>query len=873
MMTSQKARLKASELLFIRISGIISVIISIIQFFVFKREFSSSQQTFSWFPFVLFTFLVGSFFLILSFFLKKGNRSLHKKVNNILENRRKVAVNFLVVSIFVILILSRTLDLQSSIINLGMSWLGLLFYANLLHLLIFIVYRQIKTKVDKSYTVLAISMISIALVWLFMAITRIGLQPDQAFWNVAAVPMMWVSLAIILLLVLLFHEIINWIIVRKNWNPDPKTLVLFEISLVLGIWLVASLVWINTPYSNSYFLLGPLPPDDYYLPKSDARLMDLGGQYLIIGGKLETPYFTEKPFYALFLGLLHFIFGQSYQTITNIQIILLALFPVLLYLFGKKLSGKLYGLALALFAIIKETTAILFTYKISVSNSRLMMTEFPSALLLLLLAVFLFIWLNEKKNGLYLPLLSGGVLGFSIFIRSNNLIVFMIVLIFLILSGIKNLRERVPQILIFLLGVIIMILPWIVYNQITYGKDPITWKVKAALSTRFSADENIDTRIESPDREATQTPTEIPETIETIPTSNINKAAKQFDETYVDFSVWKVQARLAPNKTLDTIEISPIVEQTEVISTPFYNSKFSMVLGHFLNNQVKSLFVLPFQLYPARPTTILEQEYWHEPVSWDGDMPPEHIIAFFVNLILISFGLQFAYSQFKWAGLVPLILQMSYYFSNALVRTSGSRYLLPVDWVVYLYFLLGLWSILRAISLIPKFKPSVIIEKQSGNQRFWISLPVCLLIGFSLPVLNLAFPTLYHNESKSEVLQRLPMQKIEEEIGITPTHMEEFFNNPNTLFLYGKEIYPAYLSGDNGPIDKGLRFTLLTPTLYEVVIAYGIDLEEKLPDGEDMIALGCKYPGSDQVITYLVYFVQSDRLIWSTSTTFKDICQ
>jgi len=70
-----------------------------------------------------------------------------------------------------------------------------------------------------------------------------------------------------------------------------------------------------------------------------------------------------------------------------------------------------------------------------------------------------------------------------------------------------------------------------------------------------------------------------------------------------------------------------------------------------------------------------------------------------------------------------------------------------------------------------------------------------------------------------------------------------------------------------------LRFTLLTPTLYEVVIPYGIDLEEKLPDGEDMIALGCKYPGTDQVITYLVYFVQSDRLIWSTSTTFKDICQ
>jgi hypothetical protein len=92
------------------------------------------------------------------------------------------------------------------------------------------------------------------------------------------------------------------------------------------------------------------------------------------------------------------------------------------------------------------------------------------------------------------------------------------------------------------------------------------------------------------------------------------------------------------------------------------------------------------------------------------------------------------------------------------------------------------------------------------------------------------------------------------------------------LFLYGREIYPAYLPGDEGPVDKGLRFTLLTPDLYEIVIPYGIDLEKKLPEGEDMIVLGCKLPVSDQVIAYLGYFVQSDRLIWSTSTTFNGIC-
>lgn len=845
-----------------------------VQFYVFRERFSGTLPRLTWIPFVLIPFMLAIVLLTAALLFKKNNLWMQKTINQLLAKRTSATIVFLLLSILIIVLLSRTMDLTNSVINLGMSWLGVLFYALLINLLVFTGCRQIKDKKADSYLVLAISLSCIALAWLFMTLTRIGLQPDQAFWNVAGVPMMWVSLASIVLLILIVHEIVNWIKTKKGWNPDPKLLVLLEIFLVLGIWLIASLVWIKTPYSNSYFLLGPLPPDGYYVPKSDAKLMDMGGQYLIIGGRLETPYFTEKPFYALFLGLLHLIFGQSYQTITNIQIILLALFPVLLYFFGKRLSGKLFGVALAVFAIIKETTAILFTFKISVSNSRLMMTELPTALLLLLLAFLLFIWLHEQKNGLALPLLAGGVLGMSIFIRSNNLVVFVIVLIFLVLYRIQNLRERVPQISVFLLGVIIIILPWIVYNQVTYGKDPITWKVQAALSTRFNTDENIDTRIESPDKEATQTPTEIPETKESTPTSNINQSAKQFDETFVIFSSWKVQARQVPTNTFEKNELSSIVEQTNVLTTHFYKSKFSMVLGHFLNNQIKSPFVLPFQLYPARPTNILEQEYWHEPVTWNGQMPAEHVVAFIFNLILISLGVQYAYTQFKWAGLVPLVLQMSYYLSNALVRTSGSRYLLPVDWVVYFYFLLGLWCLLRAIKLIPQFKPAPVRESTNQHRpNFWTSLTICLLIGLSLPVLNLAFPTLYHNESKSEVYQRLPMDKIEQEIGITPSQMEDFFNKPNTLFLYGKEIYPAYLDGDNGPIDKGLRFTLLTPTMYEVVIPYGIDLEERLPDGEDMIALGCKYPGSDQVITYLVYFVQSDQLIWSTSTTFRDICQ
>ena len=42
----------------------------------------------------------------------------------------------------------------------------------------------------------------------------------------------------------------------------------------------------------------------------------------------------------------------------------------------------------------------------------------------------------------------------------------------------------------------------------------------------------------------------------------------------------------------------------------------------------------------------LDQEYWQEPVTWNGDMPAEGIIAFVVNLIILSFGLAFAWRHF-----------------------------------------------------------------------------------------------------------------------------------------------------------------------------------------------------------------------------------
>jgi len=66
-----------------------------------------------------------------------------------------------------------------------------------------------------------------------------------------------------------------------------------------------------------------------------------------------------------------------------------AIFPVLLYILGKQLHNRLFGLAVALFSVAKEYNAISSTVKISVSNSRLYLSEFPTMILITALAVAL----------------------------------------------------------------------------------------------------------------------------------------------------------------------------------------------------------------------------------------------------------------------------------------------------------------------------------------------------------------------------------------------------------------------------------------------------------------------------------------------------
>ena len=846
--------------LFLAINGLTYLGITVYQWYCYfsLRSFFEDPKS-PWLVLFFIPLVFGIIFILLAVLNQKKVNAIQKFLDSISRNRKVITIIVFFVSTVTIYIISHLVKLDDALINVGMSGVGLLLYSMVLILLFFILFKGERSSRFIDYRFLSITLLVIAITWLIISITKFGLEPDVAYWNVAAVPVLWFVLIFVLCVILLLSNHFDWISNKLSWFSTSKGEKLLEIIIIIAIWAVASFIWIKAPYSNSYFLTAPQAPDGHYWPSSDARLMDLGGQYLIIGGKLETPYFSEKPFYGLFLGILHFLFGQNYEIITNVQIIILALFPVFIYLLGKAFSNRILGIGLAIFAVSKELNAIFSTYKISVSNSRLMMTEFPTALVLVILAYVMVKWFKNKSSDKKYPVLAGILLGIAIFTRTNNVIVLFAVIAFVIIVMRKNIKIGFRQVGILLIAVLIVIGPWIIYNQINYGRDPLTWKIQEAIKNRF-----------------------------------FKSNTRGFNE--IDLGSKTVQVEIQPrylgshsNQSISSLNAydfnypescfvfnnynQNFNDQAQTENTDFYKSKTSIVVGHLLNNQIKSLFVLPFQIYPARLTYVLDQEYWQEPVTWNGNMPAEGIIAFVVNLIILSFGLAFAWRHFGWTGLIPLIIQVSYHLSNALVRTSGSRYLVAVDWVVYFYFLLGIWFLLQAVNLIPKVNPNIQKEQTGYKNQFWIVLVIGVVIGLLLPVLNITFPVRYTNETKEQVFERLPISRIEEETEFNLEHIQSYYESPNSFFLYGRELYPEH--GENTEIPAGwaVTFTLLTPDQHQIILPYNREVTELIPAGEDFIVFGCKDPKNDMLIAHLGYFVQSDRFILSTSIELDETCE
>jgi hypothetical protein len=681
------------------------------------------------------------------------------------------------------------------------------FYLAFLQFIFLIIFGIVLPSGSGDKKAFLISIAIIAAIWLLIVVTRIGLNPDDRYWNVAGVPVLLNQLVLIIFLVLLADLILDKIRARTGGHTLGVWL---DVVICMLLWAGAAWLWNQAPFSKSFFAEGTYPPNQDFYPYSDAALTDLGGQYMLIGERLEYPYFTEKPLYTFSLGLLHQFVGQNYLTTTTWQIVCFAIFPVILYLLGKEFYHRLFGLSLGLFAVVKEYNAIFSSFKISVSNSRLYLSEFPTMILLALLALILLKWFKKPQKQSPWIIISGAVLGFALMVRTNVLVLVPFVMLMALFVYKFQWKHIWSAWGIFILGFTLAIAPWTAYNRIEYGIDPFSYKIQSVIQTRF---------LHVPQSPA---PTGLP----------VNDP---------------ILLGMRTPQTSESPRVAPRLVNTARLKLP--NNAAEIVAGHFLNNEIKALFVIPFQLYPLELTPVLNQLYWEEPVTWQGEMPLSAGLAFAANLTLIGLGISAAWQKTRWAGLIPLLINVGYYLSNALGRTSGSRYLLPADWTLYFYFLFGLavlWrSLMLKMSAAEQVEPNPVIE-QSASHHEWrgtlIAGLVILLLSSLIPLINISYPKLYAEQNEERTMAALYQSAIFAQQPELVDQVSDLIDQENGMVFTGRMLYPRYRDFAHREAI-GLFLTVLQPELTEVFFHFDEDdLTEMLP-GLDVIIVGCKKDG------------------------------
>jgi hypothetical protein len=218
-----------------------------------------------------------------------------------------------------------------------------------------------------------------------------------------------------------------------------------------------------------------------------------------------------------------------------------------------------------------------------------------------------------------------------------------------------------------------------------------------------------------------------------------------------------------------------------------------------------------------------------------------------------------AWKRARLGGLLPLIIMLTYFAVNALARTSGGRYLVPVDWVIVIYYLLGLFT---AVELALEFlghdlQAEAQEEIPTGkNPRWWAGALTVLLASATLGTLiplaqKLNAPR--YQELPNPALAEQFVSLAGKPLGVTTQDLEKFLTNPSAVILQGRSLYPRQFGKGEGldisiynfyhtkPYPRTL-FTLIGTKGENVIILPRID-PAKVANSTDLLVLGCRSRG------------------------------
>ena len=651
------------------------------------------------------------------------------------------------------------------------------------------------------------------LLWLLIALSGLGVTEDKSYWGEPGVPILGWQLVLALTLGSL-------IVFRHRFFSSRRA----DFILACIIWILAVAAWMSVPLSvlknSSYAPINP--PTNQPLPNSDAMLYDSVAQSLILGNGFlrEIP---PRPLYILFIAALHVLFGQDYGGLVLGQTLLLAFFPVSLYLLAKHLHSRAAGLTVALIAIFRELTSLWVSSETRVVNSKMLLADFVTTLALVAYLLLLMRWLKDWRGSNLFAFISGGVLGILLLLRTQAAFLAPGILLLALLILWPDWKRWIANSLIFAFGMILAVSPWLVRNYSVTGQasldDPAQILMVASLYSGGT------------------------------PTSN---------------------NALFAGKTPD--EISAYVVDT-ILQRPGYVAGF--VANQFFANTIDSLLVLPiFARYDGLTAPIYV--YWFE---WKTYLSPLNLILITIYLLFIALGFAAAWKRLRWLGLLPLVFFVFYTASTSIARISGWRYIFPADWVPYFYFGLGfVEALIGLLSLFGVDSTRFATPPEADSPcRPTRPMTVFLIAGALLLIGSLPSLAEWTNSDRLDSpcpdLACLPQT-------VDKAQAEIFLAQPGAVTLTGRALYPRYFGRNDGlpstnpspayaPRDyPRTGFFMLIPGELQPAIL-PMKGAKPFPNAADAILLGCQ---REKYIEVKLIVFLDDGLMY-TNGALTDSCE
>jgi hypothetical protein len=580
-------------------------------------------------------------------------------------------------------------------------------------------------------------------------------------------------------------------------------------------------------------------------PYSDATTYELGAQNLLIG--VDPNLELVRPVYSLFLAAAQALGGIGYGSMLQWQVVVLALIPALLYVLGRAIHHRMSGMIVALLVIFQQSNAIALSGVVNVSHVNLLMSDLPTALVMVAFSLAGVFWLRKRDSRRVFAVLAAGILALGMLIRLQSFAVLLAVLGIVFLYAVKSDRKYwISGGIAFVVSLVLILTPWMYRNwrvtgQIGFSEVGSGSHAQAeVLGQRYTLE---------PDKQA---------------------GARFEGETQDEFLNRMVGGAV-----------------DFALSHPRETLEFMLV--HFIHNQVSTILVLParFDLsenlhdfisrlpyWSSKPLKLWERccslsSYVEELPYWDfwgGAVQHTSFIPLAVSLIFIAIGLGASWGRLGLAGLLPLFVNFAYTLSNAAARNSGWRFNLPVDWVGLFYYGIGIiqvcfWvAVFFSNRMVPRDfvgttkARDIRLERRPfpWRQALWIGAVFFAVIA-AIPLAEWAVPYRYEELSPQVVLRDLEEQGLLETVAVDTGFIDNFMNQDGAVAVTGRGLYPRFFRAGEGlpgtgwaglaPMDYDrLTFYVTSSDPYQVVLPLSAS-PDSFPHASDVVVIGCQRDG------------------------------